>query len=175
MFKKIAIGVVVVIAAILLYATTRPDTFQVERMVSIKAPPDKIYPLLADFHRWDSWSPWEKLDPAMKRTFAGAPSGKGAVYAWNGSGKVGSGRMEILDTTVPTKLDIKLDFTEPIASSDSTVFTLTPKGDMTDVSWVMSGPSPYLSKLLGLAVSMDQMIGKDFDTGLANLKRVAEQ
>src|SRR5438552_4706248 len=113
MFKMIAIAVAVLIAAILVYAATRPDEFRVQRATSIKAPPEKIFALINDFRRWDSWSPWEKMDPAMKRTYSGAASGKGAVYAWQGNSKVGEGRMEIADTS-PSKIAIKLDFLKPI-------------------------------------------------------------
>lgn len=175
MLKKIAIAVVVIIAGILAFAATRPDSFRVVRTTSIKAPPEKIIPLLTDFHRWSAWSPWEKLDPAMKRTFSGAPSGKGAVYAWQGDSKVGAGRMEITDVVAPSKVAIQLDFNAPIESRNVTVFTLAPVGDTTNVAWDMSGPSPFLSKLMGVFVSMDSMVGKDFETGLANLKAAAEQ
>ena len=175
MLKTIAIVVVVLIAAILVYAATMPDNFRVQRATSIKAPPEKIFALINDFHRWDSWSPWEKMDPAMKRTFSGAASGKGAMYAWEGNSKVGEGRMEIADTSLPSKVTIKLDFVKPMEGHDTAEFTLEPKGDSTNVTWAMYGPSPYIAKVMGVFVSMDSMIGKDFETGLANMKSVAEK
>lgn len=175
MLKKIAIAVVVIVAGILAFAATRPDSFRVVRTASIKAPPEKIYPMLADFHAWQAWSPWEKLDPALKRTFSGAPSGKGAVYEWAGDSKVGAGRMEIADVVVPSKVAIQLDFLAPIEGHNVTVFTLAPAGDVTSVTWDMSGPSNFLTKVMGVFVSMDSMIGKDFETGLANLKAAAEK
>lgn len=174
MLKKIAIGVVVLVLIVLGLAAMQPDSYRVQRTIAIKAPAEKILPLISDFHNWTSWSPWEKLDPAMKRTFSGAPKDQGAVYAWNGDDKVGAGRMEITGMT-PAKVDIKLDFLKPFESHCQTVFALETKGDITTVSWTMSGPSEFMTKLMGLVVSMDSMIGKDFETGLANMKAVAEK
>ena len=175
MFKNIAIVVVVLLAGVLGYAATRPDTFSVQRSLAIKAPPEKIFPLIENFHRWSEWSPYEKLDPAMKRSFSGPDSGPGAAYAWDGSSEVGAGSMEILRTSVPNSIVIKLDFIRPITGHNTATFTLQNTGDTTTVTWTMDGPAPYISKLMGLFFNMDQMIGKDFETGLANLKRLAEQ
>jgi uncharacterized protein YndB with AHSA1/START domain len=175
MFKIIAIVVAVLIAGVLGFAATRPDAFRVERAVTIKAPPAKIYPYLDDFNRWAVWSPWEKLDPSMKRTFSGAPSGKGAAYAWEGNSKVGAGRMEIIESRPASKLLIKLDFLEPFEGHNTAEYTLEPAGDGTRVTWAMYGPAPYVSKLMGVFISMDKMIGKDFEAGLANLKAAAEK
>ncbi len=175
MLKKIALVLVGLIALLLIYATTRPGEFRVERRIDIKAPPDKIYPLLADFHRWADWSPWEHLDPAMKRTFSGTPADKGAIYEWKGNDKVGQGRMEITGSTPPSQLSIKLAFIEPMEGNNLTEFTVTPGGDGSTVAWVMSGPSPYITKLMTVFVSMDSLIGKDFESGLAKLKVAAEK
>lgn len=175
MFKKIALAVVVLVAAVLLFAATRPDSFRVQRSTSIKAPAEKIFPLIADFHAWGAWSPWEKLDPTMKRTHSGAPSGKGAVYAWDGNNEVGAGRMEIAEVSAPSRLTIKLDFSRPMEGHNTAEFTLVPKGDASELTWAMFGPNPYLSKLIGLFLDMDKMIGKDFEAGLANLKALAEK
>lgn len=175
MLKKIALAVLAIIVIILGMAAMKPDTFSVKRVVSIKAPPEKIAPLLTDFHQWASWSPWEHLDPAMKRTFSGAPSGKGAIYEWEGNKDVGKGRMEILDASTPAKTVIKLDFLQPFESHNTTEFTLVPQGDMTQVSWDMSGPMPFISKIMSVFASMDSMIGKDFEKGLANMKAAAEK
>jgi uncharacterized protein YndB with AHSA1/START domain len=174
MFKIVAIVVVVVVAAVLGFAMTKPDSFDVQRTTSIKAPPEKIFPLINDFHSWSSWSPWEKLDPTMKRTHAGAPNGKGAVYEWDGNNKVGKGRMEINDAS-PSKVTIKLDFLKPIEGHNIAEFTLEPQGDSTNVTWSMRGPAPFISKVIQVFISMDSMIGKEFDTGLANLKSIAEK
>ncbi len=175
MLKKIALVVVVAVAALLIYAATRPDSFRLERTVTAKAPPDKLFALVNDFHAWDAWSPWDKLDPAMKRTFSGPAAGKGAAYAWEGNSKVGRGRMEIIESVPSSKVAIKLDFMEPIEARNITEFTFTPKGDATVVTWAMHGPSPYVSKLIGIFASMDSMVGKDFDKGLAALKSAGEK
>ena len=170
----IVVILVVAIVAVLAYAATKPDIFTVKRSASIKAPPEKIFPLLADFHNWPSWSPFEKLDPAMSRTLSGADSGKGAVYEWSGNSQAGAGRMEITDATPPASETIKLDFTKPFATSNTVTFTLKPDGDSTNLTWAMDGPSPYVAKIMGIFVSMDAMIGKDFESGLAKLKALAE-
>jgi len=172
--KKIAIAVVVLLAALLIYAATQPDTFRIQRATSIKAPPEKIFAVLNDFMRWEAWSPWEKKDPAMKRTFSAVTSGKGAVYAWEGNSDVGHGRMEIAESVAPSKVAIKLDFVKPFETHNMVEFTLEPKGDSTNVTWAMQGPMPYISKLITVFVNMDSMVGKDFEAGLANLKAVAE-
>ena len=175
MLKTLAIVILLAILGILAFALTRPDTFSVQRTTTIRAPADKVFALINDFHRWGEWSPWEKLDPEMKRTFSGAPAGVGTVYEWTGNSKVGAGRMEILKTAPASKLDIKLDFVKPFEGHNIAEFTLTPKGDDTEVLWVMHGPAPFVSKLMGVFVSMDSMIGKDFEAGLANMKAVAEK
>ncbi len=175
MIKKIALGVLAVIVLILGLAAMQPDSFAVRRSIAVKAPPEKIASLLTDFHHWPSWSPWEKLDPNMKRTFSGAPSGKGAVYEWEGNSDVGKGRMEILDASAPAKTVVKLAFLEPVESHSTTEFTLTPQGDTTTVTWNMHGPMPFVSKLMTVFMNMDDMIGKDFDKGLAQLKTAAEK
>jgi uncharacterized protein YndB with AHSA1/START domain len=175
MFKTIAIVVVVLLAALLVFAATRPDTFRVQRATTIKAPPAKIFPLIADFRNWGAWSPWEKLDPAMKRTHSGAASGKGAVYEWEGRGKVGAGRMEITESSPPSKVIIKLDFIKPFEGHNITEFTLEGQGDSTNVTWAMHGPNPYIAKVMQIFFSMDSMVGKDFEAGLASMKAVAEK
>jgi carbon monoxide dehydrogenase subunit G len=175
MLKTIAIIVVAVIAIVLIYAATRPDTFRVERTVAIKAPPDKIFAILNDFQKWPAWSPYEKKDPAMKRRLSGAASGKGSVYEWEGNKDIGQGRMEIMDTAPPSKVTIKIDFLKPMEAHNTVEFIVEPKGDATNVTWAIYGPSPYLSKLMGLFFNFDRMIGKDFEAGLADLKAMAEK
>ena len=175
MIKKIAIVLLIIIAGILGTAATKPDNFSVSRSVEIKAPPEKIIGLVSDFHQWPRWSPWEKLDPGMKRTFSGAPNGKGAIYNWSGNSDVGAGRMEVTEVQMPGKVVIDLDFQEPFASSNVTEFTFAPKGETTTVTWDMRGPMPFVSKVMSVFVSMDAMIGKDFEKGLASMKAAAEQ
>ena len=147
----------------------------VQRAASIKASPDKIFPLISDFHSWSSWSPYEKIDPAMKKEYSGAANGRGAVYEWEGNSSVGQGRMEITDTSDPSRVTIKLDFVKPLEGHNVAEFVLAPQGDSTNVTWTMDGPSPYLGKLIGVFVNMDTMIGNDFATGLANLRVIAEK
>jgi hypothetical protein len=175
MFKKIAIGLVILVLIVLGLAAMQPDSFRVQRSIAIKAPAEKIMPLISDFHHWPQWSPWEKLDPAMKRTFSGAPKDVGAAYAWTGNKDVGSGRMEIVSMTQPSKVGINLVFLEPFESHCVTEFVLDTKGDLTTVSWTMSGPSNFMTKVMGLFASMDSMIGKDFEAGLASMKAAAEK
>ena len=175
MFKTIAIIIAVLIAAVLIFAATKPDTFRVQRTANIKAQPEKIFALIDDLHSWDAWSPWEKKDPAMKRTHSGAASGKGAVYDWDGNKDVGKGRMEITESSPPSKVAIKLDFIKPFEGHNIAEFTLKPQGDFTTVTWAMHGPAPFISKVMQVFFSMDKMVGNDFDAGLANLKTVAEK
>jgi hypothetical protein len=175
MLKMIALVVVVLVVALLAYAATRPDTMHVERTATVNAPPAWIFPFINDFHRWTSWSPYEKLDPALKRAYSGAPDGRGAVYEWEGNRQAGQGRMEITGASQPSRITIKLDFLKPFEGHNVAEFVLTSRGDSTDVTWSIDGPSPYIAKLMGVFVNMDQMIGKDFETGLASLKAVAEE
>lgn len=175
MLKKILMVSVVAIAAVLIFAATRPDTFKVERSTGIKAPPDKVFALINDFPSWQSWSPWEGLDPDMKRTMSATTAGKGAVYEWDGNNEVGKGRMEIVESTPPSKVGIELAFFRPFEAHNRAEFTLVPEGDGTKVTWTMSGPMPYVSKLMTLVFDMDKMIGKDFEAGLAKMKSVAEK
>jgi uncharacterized protein YndB with AHSA1/START domain len=174
MFKTIAIVAILALTGVLIFAATRPDTFRVERAASIKAPPEKIFALINDLRRWAAWSPYEKKDPAMKRTLSGAASGPGAVYEWDGNQEIGKGRMEITDSSPPSKITIRLDFVKPFEAHNVVEFTLRPQDDATRVTWAMHGPSPYISKLMGIFFSMDKMIGKDFEAGLVGLKTVAE-
>jgi uncharacterized protein YndB with AHSA1/START domain len=178
MFKTIAIiGAVIAIAAavVLILAATKSDTFSVQRAATVKAAPERIFSLIDDFHQWGTWSPYETKDPAMKRTFSGAASGKGAVYTWDGNNNVGSGRMEILDASTPSKIVIKLDFFKPFEGHNTAEFTMLPQDDTTNVTWLMRGPAPFLSKVMQVFINMDDMIGKDFEVGLANLKKLTEK
>ncbi len=174
MLTNILIVVVVAIVALLAYAYTRPDNFTVQRSASIKAPPEKIAALIDDFHAWTAWSPWEKRDPNLKRTYSGPAKGKGAIYEWEGNSKVGTGRMEILETS-PAKVGIKLDFLKPFEGHNIATFTMTPSGDTTNVTWNMAGPMAFIPKVMGVFMSMDKMIGNDFEAGLADLKSAAEK
>jgi uncharacterized protein YndB with AHSA1/START domain len=173
--KIILVVVVVLIVGVLLYAATKPDTFSVQRSATIKAPPEKIFALINDLHAWGAWSPYEKKDPAMKRSFSGTPSGTGAIYEWDGNKNVGSGRMEITSTTPASKIVIKLDFFTPFEGHNTAEFTMLPQGDSTNVTWVMYGPAKFITKLMSTFFNMDKMIGDDFAVGLENLKALAEK
>ncbi len=175
MIKTILIALVLAVAAVLLYAATKPDRFRIERSVVIKAPPERIHAQVQDFKAWTAWSPWERIDPALKRTYSGPQSGKGAAYAWEGNKDVGSGRMEIVESAVPSKIVIKLDFFAPFEAHNVAEFTFAPGEQGTTVQWAMHGPSPYLSKLLDLVFNMDRMVGGQFETGLSNLKMITEK
>lgn len=165
--------VVIVIAALLAYVMTRPDSFRVERSAVIHAHADKVHRLVSDFHEWSRWSPWEKLDPAMQRTHSGAQDGRGAIYEWSGNKKAGAGRMEITEST-PSNVTIKLDFIKPFEGHNITEFQIRPDGDATQVNWIMHGPATFATKMMSAFFNLDRMIGKDFEEGLANLKRAAE-
>ncbi|TFV72806.1 polyketide cyclase [Bradyrhizobium frederickii] len=171
----IAILLVAGIAGVLVFALTKPDTFRVERSLAVKAPAGAIYPQVADFHRWTGWSPYENRDPAMKRSFGGPAEGKGATYAWDGNNNVGAGRMEILEANGPSKVRIKLDFERPFEGHNTAEFTFVPQGDGTLVTWAMYGPAPFMSKIMQVFINMDSMIGKDFEAGLASLKKLTEK
>lgn len=171
----IAVIIAIAIAVVLILAATKPNTLRVQRVTSIRAPADKIFPMINDFHQWRGWSPYENKDPAMQRTYEGSASGKGAVYAWDGNKNVGSGRMEILEASVPSKITIKLDFFKPFEGHNTAEFTMLPQGDVTNLTWTMSGPAAFMSKLIQVFMNMDHMIGRDFEAGLANLKKLAEE
>lgn len=176
MLDTIAIVVAVLFGALLVYAATRPDLFHVRRSISIKASPERIFALINDFHNWDAWSPYEKMDPAMKRIFHGTHRGNGAVYEWESeSNKPGTGRMEIIESSPQSKIVIQLDLAKPLETINIVEFTLASEGDETIVIWDMHGPNPYIGKLMGIFYDRDSMVGKDFEQGLINLKTIAER
>jgi uncharacterized protein YndB with AHSA1/START domain len=167
--------IAVAVVALLVYASTRPNSFRVQRSITIKAPAEKIFPQVNDLRAQQAWSPWEAKDPAMKRTYSGEQSGKSAKYEWQGNKQVGHGRMEIVESTPPTRLVMKIDFLEPFPANNMAEFVLEPRGDSTVVTWAIYGPSPFMSKLMGVFMNIDTMVGKEFDTGLANLKAQMEK
>jgi len=174
-FIIVIVLIVVCVAGVLGFAALQPDTFRVQRSASMKAPPEKVFAQINDFHNWGPWSPWEKLDLAMKKTHSGAASGKGAIYEWEGNKKVGKGRMEILEAASPSKILIKLDFLKPFEAHNTADFALEGQGDSTNITWGMNGQKPFMFKVMGLFMSMDKMIGKDFEAGLANIKGIVEK
>jgi hypothetical protein len=170
-----AILLALAIIAVVLFAATKPSTFSVRRRASVNAPAEKIFAVLSDFHQWRGWSPWENRDPELKRSYEGSDRGKGAVYAWDGNKNVGAGRMEILEATTPSKILIKLDFFKPFETHNTAEFTMLPQDNATDVNWAMQGPAPFMHKVMQVFMNMDKMIGRDFETGLANLKTLLEK
>lgn len=172
----IILAVLGVLAMVLLVASRRPGDFRVERRLTIRAKSERLFALVNDFRAWADWSPWAKLDPNMKTEFSGPPSGTGASYKWVGNSKVGEGSMRIRESVPSNKVDIQLEFLKPFKASNQCTFTLLPSADglATTVSWTMTGKNALVSKVMGLFMDMDQLIGKDFEKGLANLKASAE-
>jgi len=174
MLKKIGIGLAVVLVALVGFIATRPSTFHIERSTKIAAQPEVVFGQINDLHKWQGWSPWEKLDPAMKKTHSGAPSGTGAVYSWVGNKDVGEGRMTITDSRPSELVEIKLEFLKPFEATNKTTFSVKPGGDGSNVTWSMDGSNNFMSKAFGLFMDMDSMIGKDFEKGLAGMKQISE-
>lgn len=174
MLIKIILFFVLLIAAIFLYAATRPDHLHVERSINIKAPAEKIFPLLNDFHLWNDWTPYNK-DPNMKKTFSGSALGVGAHYAWEGNKDVGKGEITIRSSNAPQRIEFDLHMIEPFEGHNLATFTLTPDGDTTKVTWSLDDTQKLMVKVMSLFMDMDKMIGKDFEVGLAQLKVLAEK
>jgi len=175
MLLKIIIVIAVLVAIVLVFAATKPKIFTVQRTINIKAPPDKIFELVNDFHNWSGWAPQDKEDPTMKRTYSGAVSGKGAVSEWVSSGSAGKGRMTITESTPPRMISVEVDLVKPFEAHNINEFTLEPAGDSTKVTWAMHGTNLYIMKLISVFKNMDSVAGKHFERGLDNLKTVAEQ
>jgi uncharacterized protein YndB with AHSA1/START domain len=174
MLKKVAIGLLLLVALVVVVVATRPSHFHVERSVRIAAPPDAVFPWIDDFHRWPSWSPWEKLDPGMRREYSGSARGKGAAYDWSGNDDVGVGSMRITDSQPPSSVAIALEFKKPWQATNTTLFSVVPEADGSQVTWGMDGESNFVFKAVGLFMNMDEMVGEDFEAGLSNLQLVTE-
>jgi Polyketide cyclase / dehydrase and lipid transport len=176
MLKIILYVLCLAIVLLLLYAATRPDSFRIERTILIKASADKIFPFFNNFHHWPQWSPYEGLDPRMKRSYSGANEGVGAAYDWSGDAKtVGQGRMEIVASERPYQVLMNLEFVRPFEAHNMAEFNLQPKGQATEVTWAMFGEQSFSARLMGLFFSMEKMVGPQFEQGLQNLKAVAEK
>jgi hypothetical protein len=174
MFKKILIGIAVIILVFLVVVALQPADFRITRSTTIAAPADVVFTQVNDFHKWDAWSPWAKLDPAMKQTYDGTPAGVGAIYSWVGNKDVGEGRMTITQSRPGELVGIKLEFLKPFAQVNNTEFALKPDGDKTAVTWSMNGTNNFMAKGFGLFMNLDKMVGGDFEKGLAQMKLVAE-
>lgn len=173
--KIIGIVVVLLIAGVLLHAANKPDTFLVQRSASIEAPPERIFPFINDLRAFNSWNPYERKDPNLKGRYSGPASGSGAGYAFDGNKDVGKGNIEILESSSPSKVTMRLSMVEPFAVQNTVEFTLVPKGGATIVTWAMQGPAPFLAKIIHVFIDMDKMVGKDFEAGLASLKSAVEK
>lgn len=174
MWKKVLGVIAAVIVVLVVVIATRPAEFEITRSQTMDAPPEVVFGLVDDFHAWGGWSPWEKLDPGMKRTFEGPASGAGAKYSWTGNDQVGSGEMTITSSNAPKDVNIDLHFIAPFEARNETVFTIEPQGEGSKVTWAMHGENGFAGKAMGLFMDMDSLVGKDFEQGLANLKQVAE-
>jgi carbon monoxide dehydrogenase subunit G len=163
------------IAAVLIFAATRPNTFRVQRSIEINAPAEKIFALIDDFHNWSRWSPQDREDSTMSRTYSGPAHGVGAGSEWESAGKAGKGRMSIAESAPPTEILVKVDFVKPFEAHNVNEFTLQPAGAFTKVTWTMQGKNLYVMKIMGIFVSMDRVMGKHFEAGLDNLKIAAEK
>jgi hypothetical protein len=174
MIKKILLGIVVVIAVFIVIIALQPSEYRIERSATIVAPPAVVFAQVNDFHKWEAWSPWAKLDPSAKNTYAGPTAGTGAFFSWAGNDKVGEGRMTMLESRLNDHIQIRLDFLKPFPSTATAGFDFKPDGNQTIVTWSMTGQNNFVSKAIFLFVSMDKMLGGEFEKGLANLKIVSE-
>ena len=169
----IAIGAVAAVAYIAYTASRKPGDFRVERSAVLKASPEAIFKYINDFHLWTAWSPWEKLDPNLQRSYSGSKKGQGAVYEWSGNAKAGQGKMTIQESTPHQRIVIELQFIKPFPATNRTEFTLTPREGGTEVSWAMSGTHNFVNKVFTIFMDMDKFVAPAFEEGLANLGRVA--
>src|SRR4051812_4305151 len=174
MLIKLLIGIVVLLVIFAIAIATRPKTFRVERSILVSAPADVVFPFINDFHLWNRWSPYEKLDPNLQRTFSGAQAGTGATYEWLGNREAGQGKMVIKESTPSQRVAIDLFFLKPFKSTSLAEFTFAPALGGTKVTWAMSGKNTTAGKAISLVASMDKYLGNSFDEGLGNLKRVVE-
>jgi carbon monoxide dehydrogenase subunit G len=174
MRPKILTGVGAFILIVLLIIGMQPGEFQVERSTHVAAPPEVVYGMVNDFHRWEAWSPWAKLDPTMKTTYGGPPAGVGSTYAWAGTGKVGEGKMQIIESRPGEKVGIRLEFIKPMAAVNQTEFAFKPDAGGTKVSWSMAGHHNFMGKAFALVMNIDSLVGKDFEKGLAAMKSASE-
>jgi len=170
----IAFVVAIMVIGLLGLAATRPDTLSIQRVTEIKAPPERIFALINDFHHWPRWAPQDRMDATMQRTFSGPADGLGARSDWVSQGQAGSGSMEVIESTAPRQITVRVRFIKPFAALNTNQFTLEPMPEMTRVIWTMHGTNPYIAKVLSLFLNMDRMLGKHFEAGLQSLKELAE-
>jgi uncharacterized protein YndB with AHSA1/START domain len=174
MLKKILIALAAIVIVLVAVVAMQPSEFRVTRTATISAPVADVFAQVNDFHHWQAWSPWAKLDPAAKATFEGPRAGPGAIFSWAGNDKVGEGRMTLTESQPSELIRIKLDFVKPMEGTSTTEFTFKPAGDQTAVTWTMTGHRNFVAKAVCLFMDIDKMVGSDFEKGLANLKSVVE-
>jgi len=174
MFKKILVALVVILLILVVFIATRPGDFKVTRSATYAAPPSAVFAQLNDLHKWPAWSPWVKLDPAMKQGYEGPATGTGSVSTWDGNSNVGSGRMTITESKPDELVKMKLEFFKPMAGTNDAVFDIKPSGTNTTLTWTMTGKNNFISKAVCLFMDMDKMVGGQFESGLANLKPIVE-
>ena len=174
MLTKIFIVLAVVVAVLIVIVTLQPSDFRVSRSAIVSAPAPAVYAQVNDFHKWEAWNPWGKIDPAMKQTYEGAAAGVGAIYTWTGNNEVGEGRMTITDSRPSDLVRIKLEFFKPLAATNTAEFTFKPEGNQTAVTWSMTGAKNFMAKAIHLFMNMDKMIGGQFEKGLASMKSIVE-
>ena len=175
MFKYLLLGLAAIVVVFLIVAALQPADFRIARSATIAAPASAVFEQLNDFHKWNDWSPWAKLDPNAKNTFEGAPAGVGASFAWAGNHEVGEGRMTITESKPGELVRMKLEFIKPFAATNTAEFTLKPEGDQTAVTWSMTGRNGFMGKAMGLIINCDKMVGGQFEQGFANLKAIVEK
>ena len=174
MFKKILLVLVIAIAIFVSFVAMQPPDFRIERSATMAAPAPDVFAQVNDFHNWEAWSPWAKLDPAAKNSFEGPTAGKDAKFRWSGNSEVGVGNMTILESRPHDLIRIKLEFEEPRADTSNTEFTFKPVENKTLVTWTMSGRKDFVSKAVCLFMNMDKIVGEKFEEGLAKMKEVVE-
>lgn len=174
MFVKILIAGAAILLVLIVVIAMQPSEYRVARSATMAAPPAAVFAQVNDFHKWEAWNPWGKIDPAMKQTYEGAPAGPGAIYHWEGNSQVGSGRMTLTNSRTNELVQINLEFFKPMAGVSFAEFTFKPEGNQTEVTWSMAGKNHFMAKAIGLFMSMDKMIGGNFEKGLADLKAIVE-
>jgi len=174
MLMKTLLALAVLLVVFVLYVATRPSAFHIERSARIAAPPPAVFAQVNDFHRWEAWSPWAKMDPNMKTTYSGAPAGEGAAYAWVGNSQVGEGKMTIIESEPADHITVRLEFLKPMAATNTAMFTFKPDAGGTDVTWAMDGNNGFMGKAFSVFMNMDTMLGAYFEQGLGQMKVAAE-
>ena len=174
MLQIILIAFAVIVIVLVVIVALQPSDFRVARSATISASPPAVFAQVNDFHKWEAWNPWGKIDPAMKQSYEGAPSGTGAIYTWAGNKEVGEGRMTITESRPNELIRIKMEFFKPFAATNTAEFTFKPEGNQTVVTWSMAGDNNFMAKAIHLVMNMDKMIGGQFETGLAQMKLIVE-